>query len=69
MFKKPVVEAGGINIREMVVVGGLRRRKRRLKHPGLRHAVEMGAVGLLGFIFFSSDSPQQERLGTIPSVT
>jgi hypothetical protein len=26
MFKKPVVEAGGINIREMVVVSGLRRR-------------------------------------------
>jgi len=33
MFKKAVVEEGGINIREMVVVGGLRRRKRRLKHP------------------------------------
>jgi hypothetical protein len=30
MFKKPVVEAGGINIREMVVVGGLGGRKRRL---------------------------------------
>ena len=32
MFKKPVVEAGGINIREKVVVGGLRRRKRRLNY-------------------------------------
>jgi hypothetical protein len=69
MFKKPVVEAGGINIREMVVVGGLRRRKRRLKHPGLRHAVEMGAVEFARVYFFSSDFPQQERLGTIPSVT
>jgi len=39
MFMKPVVEAGGINIREMVVVEGLRRRERRLKHAGLRHAV------------------------------
>jgi hypothetical protein len=29
MFKKPVVEAGEINIREKVVVVGLRRRKRR----------------------------------------
>jgi len=33
MFKKPVVEAGRNNIREMVVVGGLRRRKRRLNYP------------------------------------
>jgi len=32
MFKKPVVEEGGINIREMVVVGGVRRRKRRLNY-------------------------------------
>jgi len=32
MFKKPVFEAGGISIREMVVVGGLRRRKRRLNY-------------------------------------
>jgi hypothetical protein len=30
MFKKPVVKAGGINIREMGVVEGLRRRKRRV---------------------------------------
>jgi hypothetical protein len=32
MFKKPVVEAGGINIREKVVVGGVAPKERRLNY-------------------------------------
>ena len=68
MFKKPVVEAGGINIREKVVVGVWAGGGEGKLHGGLRLAVEMSAVEFTRVYFFSSNSPQQERLGTIPSV-
>jgi hypothetical protein len=45
MFKKPVVEAGGNNIREKVEVGGLRRREVKVKlHGELQYAAGKGPV-------------------------
>ena len=70
MFKKPVVEAGGINIKGNGCGGGFAPKEEKVKlHGGLRLAVEMGAVEFARVYFFSLNSPQQERLGTTPSVT
>jgi len=47
MFKKAVVEASEINIREKVVVGGLGLRECRVKLQGAHPcAIAVGAVGI-----------------------
>jgi hypothetical protein len=59
MFKKPVIEAAGINIRVKVVKGGLRRRKRRSELLSESARSESPAIHFAhGLVFFLVSSPQ-----------